>query len=203
VQAGELESLLNAVIELVEDAGDRLIREWEREGGPRGHGDKAEIDNEIEVFLRQGLLSLHEADFWGEETGQALTGDRYCWVVDPHDGTRDFLKGLRGSSISVALLRDQQPVLGVVHAPISPDRGKDCIAWAEGLPYLLRNRQAHPVDLSTAQLTEQDTLWLSAAAARKPYANIKLCAPARFVAMPSVAYRLARAARAMVSEPCR
>ncbi|CEG54679.1 DraG protein [Stutzerimonas xanthomarina] len=194
VQAGELESLLNAVIELVEDAGDRLIREWEREGGPRGHGDKAEIDNEIEVFLRQGLLSLHEADFWGEETGQALTGDRYCWVVDPHDGTRDFLKGLRGSSISVALLRDQQPVLGVVHAPISPDRGKDCIAWAEGLPYLLRNRQAHPVDLSTAQLTDQDTLWLSAAAARKPYANIKLCAPARFVAMPSVAYRLARAA---------
>lgn len=194
MQPIELVTLLWRVIKVIEDAGERLIQEWEREGGPRGQGDKAEIDDEIEVFLRRELLSLFAADFWGEETGQSLTGDHYCWVVDPHDGTRDFLLGFPGSSISVALLRDRQPVLGVVYAPISSDRGKDCIAWTEGLPHLLRNRQAHPVDLPAGQLTEEDIVWLSAAAARKPYANIRLGAPARFIAMPSVAYRLARAA---------
>lgn len=140
------------------------------------------------------MLQALDADFWGEETGQRLTGQSYCWVVDPHDGTRDFLLGLQGSSISVALLRDRQPVLGVVCAPISSDRGRDCLAWAEGLPHLLRNGKPHPVNLSHAELSVDGVVWLSAAAARKPHANIKLCSPARFIAAPSVAYRLARAA---------
>ena len=56
----------------------------------------------------------------------------FCWVVDPHDGTRAFLEGRRGSAVSIALLRRGEPVLGVVYAPSSPDRGPDMIAWAEG-----------------------------------------------------------------------
>jgi 3'-phosphoadenosine 5'-phosphosulfate (PAPS) 3'-phosphatase len=48
-------------------------------------------------------------------------------VVDPHDGTSASLAGERGSSVSIALLRDGVPVLGVVHAPRSPDRGPDTI----------------------------------------------------------------------------
>ncbi|MBE7373944.1 inositol monophosphatase family protein [Pseudomonas lopnurensis] len=194
MDAIDIASLLRPVQVAVEAAGELILREWEREGGPRGSGDKAAVDEEIERLLHEQLIGLLDVDFWGEETCQRLTGQRFCWVVDPHDGTRDFLLGLPGSAISVALLRDGQPVLGVVYAPISPDRGRDCIAWAEGLPHLLRNGAAHPVDLSGSRLEAGEIVWLSAAAARKPHANIRLCAPARFVAMPSVAYRLARAA---------
>lgn len=194
MDAIDIASLLLPVQVAVEAAGELLVREWEREGGPRGGGDKAAVDEEIERLLYEQLIGLLDVDFWGEETCQRLTGQRFCWVVDPHDGTRDFLLGSPGSAISVALLRDGQPVLGVVCAPISPDRGRDCIAWAEGLPHLLRNDAAHPVDLSGSRLETGEIVWLSAAAARKPHANIRLCAPARFVAMPSVAYRLARVA---------
>ena len=194
MDAIDIAGLLRPVQAAVEAAGELIIREWEREGGPRGSGDKAAVDEEIERLLYDQLIGLLDADFWGEETCQRLTGQRFCWVVDPHDGTRDFLLGLQGSAISVALLRDGQPVLGVVYAPISPDRGRDCIAWAEGLPHLLRNGAAHPVDLSNARLEAGKIVWLSAAASRKPDANIRLCEPARFVAMPSIAYRLARAA---------
>lgn len=194
MDAIDIASLLRPVQVAVEAAGELILREWEREGGPRGSGDKAAVDEEIERLLHKQLIGLLDVDFWGEETCQRLTGQRFCWVVDPHDGTRDFLLGLPGSAISVALLRDGQPVLGVVYAPISPDRGRDCIAWAEGLPHLLRNDTAHPVDLSGSRLEAGEIVWLSAAAARKPHANIRLCAPARFVAMPSIAYRLARAA---------
>lgn len=189
-----LPGLLTKVVALVEQAGEQLLREWQREGGPRGRGDTAAVDSEIEQFLREGLGALLAADFWGEETGHRLTGHAFCWVVDPHDGTSDFLRGLPGSSISVALLHKQVPVLGVVHAPISPDRGSDCIAWAEGMPGLLRNGQPLPVNLADATLTSDSIVWLSAAASRKPEVNIELCAPARFIAMPSVAYRLARVA---------
>ena len=84
---------------------------------------------------------LLPCDFWGDETGHVLTGHAWCWVIDPNDGTSDFLKGRKGSAISVGLLLDTLPVLGVMHAPVTPDRGAYCIAWAEGLPDLLRNGQ--------------------------------------------------------------
>ncbi|WP_412547876.1 inositol monophosphatase family protein [Pseudomonas sp. PDM05] len=44
----------------------------------------------------------------------------FCWVVDPNDSTSDFLIGLKRSAISVGLLRDNHPVLSVVHAPVKP-----------------------------------------------------------------------------------
>jgi ADP-ribosyl-[dinitrogen reductase] hydrolase len=188
------EALLHQVTILVQQAGERLLEEWQRPGGPRGSGSKAAVDDEIEAFLRKELLALLNCDFWGEETGYDLSGNDYCWAVDPHDGTRDFLLGLPGSSVSVGLLYQGVPVLGVVYAPISPDRGKDCLAWVEGLPHLLRNGRPHAVDLSKAGLAEESIVWVSAAAAPKPFANADLCAPARFVSMASVAYRLARVA---------
>lgn len=194
VSGWDFPELLKPVITLVERAGELLIQEWEREGGPRGLCDKADVDCEMELLLRDGLLGLWNADFWGEETGQSMTGDPFCWVVDPNDGTSDFLRGLPGSSISVALLHEQKPVLGVVYAPISPDRGRDCIAWAEGLPHLLRNGQPLVVDLSRRHFDNNSLVWLSAAASSKPLSNIALCQPGRFVAMPSIAYRLARVA---------
>lgn len=86
-------------------AGKLLSAEWSRVDGPRGHGDKAEVDLEIEEQLRGDLLGLLDCDFWGEETGSRLTGAECCWAVDPSDGTRDFLQGHRGSAVSVGLLR--------------------------------------------------------------------------------------------------
>ena len=53
-------------------------------------------------------------------------------MVDPLDGTSDFLKGRRGSALSIALIRDGVPVWGVVASPVAPDDGGDVIAWAEG-----------------------------------------------------------------------
>lgn len=190
----QLFELLEQVISLATEMGNLLIYEWEREDGPRGSGSTANIDTEIEEYLRTHLLSLLDGDYWGEETGSHLTGNPYCWVVDPHDGTSDFLRGLPGSSISIGLLHNQVPVLGVVYAPISPDRGEDCIAWAEGMSYLLRNGQQIKVDLSNAELDGNSRVWLSAAAMQKPTTNAELCHPARFIAQTSIAYRLARVA---------
>lgn len=188
------QTLLEKVIQVVGRAGRLLVQEWERPTGPRGSGDKAPIDVEIEEQLRPALLSLLACDFWGEETGQTLTGHSFCWVVDPNDGTVDFIRGLKGSSISVGLLRDSKPVLGVVYAPVLEGRPGDCIAWAEGLSHILRNGSPVKVDLGRLSLSEHSRVMVSTAAARKPEANSQLCAPAQFLPMPSIAYRLARTA---------
>ncbi|MBI2379529.1 MAG: inositol monophosphatase [Gammaproteobacteria bacterium] len=186
--------LLDHVLARVLTAGELLIAELARSQGPRGSGDKAAVDVEIEQQLRDALLVLKACDFWGEETGRILTGNRWCWVVDPNDGTSDFLQGRKGSALSVALLHEATPVLGVVYAPVTEASQGDCIAWAEGLPSIVRNGVPVALSLASRGLHADAVVMVSAAAATKPGLNAQLCAPARFLPMPSIAYRLARVA---------
>jgi myo-inositol-1(or 4)-monophosphatase len=150
------------------------------------------VDIEVELMLRNGLEQILRCDFVGEETGAHKSGHSYCWVVDPHDGTADFLLGRPGSAISVGLLHQGEPVLGVVYAPVTP-RGPDCIAWQQGMRSLIRNGQY--VDLSKASRgLHGSVVFVSAAAESKRAENDALCSPAVCEPMPSIAYRLARAA---------
>lgn len=61
------------------------------------------------------------------------------WLVDPNDGTSAFMKGQRGASISIALIRSGIPVLGVVYAYAAPDPQGDLFTWAENTSPLQRN----------------------------------------------------------------
>jgi len=186
--------LLQQAIDIAYSAGKLLAAESQRPDGPRGHGDKADVDVEIEQLLRDELLALFDCDFWGEETGSTLTGHQYCWAVDPNDGTSDFLKGHRGSAISIGLLCDWEPALGVVYAPVTQSLDADLIAWESGRDGLLRNGQEIHSSLERLSLAPDSTVLVSVAARTKPAINAELCAPAGFYPMPSIAYRLARAA---------
>jgi ADP-ribosylglycohydrolase/fructose-1,6-bisphosphatase/inositol monophosphatase family enzyme len=191
----DLPVLCDAVIAAAEAAGRRIAAEFAQPQGPRGRGSHADVDDEIEAELRERLLGLMPARWCGEESGVAAgPGGAYCWLVDPHDGTSAFLEGRQGSAVAVALLRDGVPVLGVVHAPRSPDRGADTIAWAEGRDHLLRNGAPVAPALAGRSLSAGDIVFLSQAAAEWPAGNARAVAPARFVALPSIAYRLARVA---------
>jgi ADP-ribosyl-[dinitrogen reductase] hydrolase len=194
-QHPDLAGLFPAVIAAAQAAGRRLAAEFARPQGPRGRGSHADIDAEIEAELRQRLLALLPARWRGDESGVLVgPGGPYCWVVDPHDGTRAYLAGQPGSAVSIALLRDGVPVLGVVHAPLSPDRGADTIAWAEGLDGLWRNGAAVAPILREKDLSAGEIVFLCQDAAEWPIGSARVVAPARFVALPSIAYRLARAA---------
>lgn len=190
-----LEGVLSAAIAAAEAAGERLYAEFHRPGGPRGERGKAPVDTEIEEALRTALQAALDCDFLGEETGLkqgSVTGWR--WLVDPHDGTTDFLKGYRGSAVSVGLLRGATPVLGVVHCPMSPDRGRETFAWAEGAGPMRRNGQPVAAALSGRRLESGAIVWCTESAALRPRPFARGVAPARFIAMSSIAHRLARVA---------
>lgn len=80
----------------------------------------SEVDLAVDAFLRAQLFKLDpEAGWLSEETADSaerLMGPR-VWVVDPIDGTRDFVKGRRGWAISIALVEGGKPVVGVLDAP--------------------------------------------------------------------------------------
>jgi ADP-ribosylglycohydrolase len=81
-----------------------------------------------------------------------------------------------------------------VHSPLSPDRGRDTIAWAEGAGPIQRNGKPLDVDLSQRLLGAGEFVFATASSALRPGAWARAVAPARYIAMPSIAYRLARIA---------
>ena len=186
-----MNNVLRGAIAAAEEEGERLREEFYRPDGPRGRRGSAPVDTEMEERLCAKLQALVPCAFLGEETGftpaNGAGQEAWLWLVDPHDGTSEFLQGRRGSAVSVALLKNRVPVLGVVCSPLSPDRGHDTIAWAEGIPKLLRNGQG--VNDSTGNF-----LWATASSAFRPETYSRAADHARYVAMPSIAYRMARVA---------
>ena len=113
---------------------DTAFDRWEKKPGEL----VCDIDLEVDRFLREQLRALDpEAGWLSEETVDA--SDRYerrrTWVVDPIDGTRDYLRQRSGWSVSVALVEDRLPVIGVLSAPArgelwTAERGRG--AWRNG-----------------------------------------------------------------------
>ena len=92
------------------------FKQWEK---VPGH-PVCDIDLEVDAYLREQLTALDpEAGWLSEETLDAT--DRYerrrAWVVDPIDGTRDYLRQRTGWCVSIALIEDRVPVIGVLDAP--------------------------------------------------------------------------------------
>ncbi len=92
-------------------------------------------DLAADKIIHQGLLALsdigHLYPILSEESekGFKCPQGRY-WCVDPLDGTRDFIHKTGDYTVNIALMENQQPILGVVHAPhssvtyyASPDGG--------------------------------------------------------------------------------
>src|SRR6478609_4165569 len=80
-----------------------------------------------ERVLRKELERTRpEYGFLGEEGGETKGDGRNRWIVDPLDGTTNFLHGVPHFAISIALERDGEVIAGVIYQPIS-----DELFWAE------------------------------------------------------------------------
>jgi myo-inositol-1(or 4)-monophosphatase len=96
------------------------------------------VDKEAEKLLVDGLKKiLPEASFITEEgtTGQAPDLDALNWIIDPLDGTANFVHGLPVYCVSVGLARGTEPLLGVIHEPNRDElfyAYKDGGAWCNG-----------------------------------------------------------------------
>jgi myo-inositol-1(or 4)-monophosphatase len=104
------------------------FRRWEKaEGEP-----VCEIDLAVDVLLRERLQAIDpEAGWLSEETvdDHSRLDHVRTWVVDPIDGTRDYVRGRPGWAISVALIDGGQPRIGVL---VAPARGESWVASAGG-----------------------------------------------------------------------
>ena len=86
-----------------------------------------DADFAVQAFLQEGLLKLLPCSILlAEEQENQPLGDEPTWIVDPIDGTINFMRGRRCSAISVALVRHSQAMLGLIYDPYG-----DEMFWAE------------------------------------------------------------------------
>ncbi len=121
----ELEIATLAVIE----AGEILRRYFQKKNynikykSKSGKGNPVtDADIESNEILKDKIISNFPNDRWlSEETIDDKTRlkKQRVWVVDPLDGTNDFLKGIPEFSISISLVIQKKPVLGIAHNPIT------------------------------------------------------------------------------------
>lgn len=124
-------NLLNELGNIAREAGQLAMGRW---GGEFDHWHKvpgeivSEIDLSVNKMLHSALRDLDpEAGWLSEETADSaerLMRTR-VWVVDPIDGTRDFVRGRAGWAVSVALVEGGRVVLGALDAPA---RGEHWVA---------------------------------------------------------------------------
>jgi myo-inositol-1(or 4)-monophosphatase len=75
-------------------------------------------DRNVEKMIRQRVEAMFADDgFLGEEFGLAAGNSGYTWVVDPIDGTAPFVNGMPNWCVSIAVLHDNAPAIGVIGAP--------------------------------------------------------------------------------------
>ena len=111
---------------IVREAGRMALSRWPGHGHTPKVWDKvpgnpvSEADMAVDAFLKRELKALLPSAGWlSEETVDApdrLDGG-LVWLVDPIDGTRDFIRGRPGWAISVALVSAGRPLLGMLDAP--------------------------------------------------------------------------------------
>ncbi|MFW5645315.1 MAG: inositol monophosphatase family protein [Bacteroidota bacterium] len=126
------------------------------------HNFVTHVDMNAERMLVKKLSDLiPESGFIAEEGTLDKKGDKYNWVIDPIDGTTNYIHGLPPFAVSVALMEDRQIVVGVIY-----EIGlQECFyAWKDS-PAFLNDTEIHVTD--TFKVSE------SLIATGFPYTNYK------------------------------
>ncbi|MFN4156315.1 MAG: inositol monophosphatase family protein [Paracoccaceae bacterium] len=124
---------LNLMIKAARRAGRSLVKDFREvenlQVSTKGPGDfVTKADREAERMIREDLMGGRPTYGWlGEETGAAAGADpTRRWIVDPLDGTTNFLHGMPHWAVSIGLEHKGEIVSAVVY-----DAAKDEMFWAE------------------------------------------------------------------------
>ncbi len=148
----DLKSLVDPIVALAEDAGRAILEVYSTDFAVQTKDDESPLtqaDLASHRWIDAGLRSLTpDLPIISEESGlpdfeERSQWQRY-WIVDPLDGTREFVNRNGEFTVNIALIEDGRPVLGVVHVPVMNRTYVGCKGIgaqrrdADGSPYAIR-----------------------------------------------------------------
>jgi 3'(2'), 5'-bisphosphate nucleotidase len=161
----DLSSLLPEIVRIAEAAGEEILRIYENhdvEVRRKAGGDPlTEADLAAETLIRRELALLGDIPIVSEETEAAPFATRRAWrelwLVDPLDGTKEFIARNGEFTVNIALIRDGRPVLGVVGAP-----ALNRIYWAaEGIGAFVRRGGVAPARITVREAQDAPVIVVS------------------------------------------
>jgi len=118
------EPLLDDVVALAHAAGDAILQIYHTDFNVLEKSDKSPLtlaDQRAESIIKEGLKTISNWAILSEESEQAPFEERktweHYWLVDPLDGTKEFVKKNGEFTVNIALIENHIPVLGVVYMP--------------------------------------------------------------------------------------
>ena len=125
-------ALINVMVRAAEKAGRILVRDFGEveqlqvsKKGPNDFVTSADLRSE-QILVEELGRARPDFGFWLEEGGKLDEGKPARWIVDPLDGTKNFLHGVPIWSISIAAEREGDVIAGVIYEPLT-----DQVFWAE------------------------------------------------------------------------
>lgn len=141
-----MQEILEGIKQAALKAGEIILSASDIRSAASQKGNNSNLvttyDQKVQTYLEQELAALlPEARFLGEENHEDAFKNEYAkgflFVIDPIDGTSNFIFGYRASVTSIALFKDGRPYMGVVYNPYSDEmfsavKGEG--AWKNGQP---------------------------------------------------------------------
>lgn len=153
IMSEQMNELVERIADVVRICGDIILNANRSDSfvsSKEGHGNFVTVyDKKVQTELQTRLSSiLPEAAFVGEEEDiHEDIHEGYAFVVDPIDGTANFVRDFKGSVISVGLLKDGEPYIGVVYNPYLDEM----FTAKKGKGAYLNGRKIHVSDHSLSE----------------------------------------------------
>ena len=120
--------MLDKIVELVKETKPIIFDKEKRNNiTNKGYADYVtQVDFEVQKFLSEKLAELYpNIQFMGEEEEEGERKDidmtKSVWILDPIDGTANLVHNFNQSAVSLGLVVNNEPVLGVVYNPFSEE----------------------------------------------------------------------------------
>lgn len=168
----------------------KKFKQWEKTDS----SPVTEADIAAEKIIFDTLKKHFPYPMLSEETRDTpeRLASRYVWMVDPLDGTKEFIKGLENFSVLVGLSHNHEPTVGVIYKPVTQElfvaeKGKG--AWKQD-----SQKKFVPIHVSTHNNLFQMTLCLSPEFSSKKQKIVQYLQAKEVVEIGSVGVRIARIA---------
>lgn len=118
---------IQEIIQIAQDAGKAILEIYEQDFEVFQKNDESPLtaaDEAANAIILKGLLAAYpHIPYISEEVKQKDYAERknweYCWLIDPLDGTKEFIKKNGEFTVNIALIHNGIPVLGVVYVPVT------------------------------------------------------------------------------------
>ena len=124
-QLGSLDELVTEINRIAVSAGDRILEIYDTDFDVEAKGDESPLtaaDLASHMTIMNGLKKISDTiPILSEESSQVGWPERRhwktYWLVDPLDGTREFIKKNGEFTVNIALIHEHKPILGSVYVP--------------------------------------------------------------------------------------